>query len=63
LEQVIGEEPHPVFGLAFVPLEEKVVEDFSAILVADGEQRDAEQGCGALPQTAEEVRLVPGVKP
>jgi hypothetical protein len=62
-EQLVSEEPHPIFGLAFVPLEEKVVENFSAILVADGEQRDTQQGCGAFPHAAEEVGLVSSIKP
>src|SRR6185437_1579098 len=57
-KQLVCEEPHPILGLAFVTFKEEVVKNFSAILIADREQGDAEECCRALGETAKEIRLV-----
>src|SRR6266404_6165868 len=58
LKQLVSKEPHPILRLSFVSLEEKIVEDFSAILIADCEQRNTEESRGALSETAHQGRLV-----
>jgi hypothetical protein len=59
----VGKEAHPIFSLAFVTLKEEIVEDFSAILIADSKQWDAQEGGGALSEATNQVRLIAGIEP
>ena len=53
----------PIFRLALVALEIKVVENFSAILVRDRKDRQAKKRCSAFRDALQERGLPFGVEP
>src|SRR3982751_6551173 len=62
LKKLAGEKSQPVFRFSLVTLEKKIVKDFSAILIRDGEERKTEQRRSALLKTTKQPRLVLRVK-
>src|ERR1043165_3100015 len=62
LKKLVGKKAQPVFRFSLVTLEKKIVKDFSAILIRDGEERQAQERRSALLKTAKQPRLVLRVK-